>query len=57
MFFAKAQTKLPTRNVALARRIISFRPQMSLILPQNGIQAAFARRYDEAIHEKPLSEA
>lgn len=57
MFFARAQTKLPTRKATLAIKIMYFLPQMSLILPHKGIQAAFASRYDDAIHEKPLSEA
>lgn len=51
MFFAKAQTKLPIRNKKLASKMTGFRPQISLILPHSGIQAALASRYDEAIHE------
>lgn len=54
---AKAQIRLPTRKTTFAKTMIDFLPQISLILPHRGIQAAFARRYDDAIHEKPLSEA
>jgi hypothetical protein len=54
---ASAQIKLPTRKMKFASRMIGFLPQISLILPHNGIQAAFASRYDEAIHEYPLSVA
>jgi hypothetical protein len=57
MLCAKAQIRLPTRKTTFAKTMIDFLPQMSLILPHRGIQAAFARRYDDAIHEKPLSEA
>lgn len=57
MLCANAQIRLPTRKRTFASTMISFLPQISLILPHKGIQAAFARRYDEAIHEKPLSEA
>jgi hypothetical protein len=54
---ASAQIKLPMRNPKLARRRIGFLPQISLILPQSGTNAAFVRENDEAIHEYPLSDA
>lgn len=57
MSCAKAQIRLPTRKTTFAKTMIDFLPQISLILPHRGIQAAFASRYDDAIHEKPLSEA
>jgi len=45
-----AQTRLPIRNIPLEIRIIGFRPNTSLNFPQNGILAAFARRYAEPVH-------
>lgn len=56
-FFDKAQIKLPTRNAALARRRIGFRPQISLTFPQSGTKAALVKEKEDAIHEYPLSEA
>lgn len=56
-FFDKAQIKLPTRNAALARRRIGFRPQISLTFPQSGTKAALVKENEDAIHEYPLSEA
>ena len=46
-----AQIKLAIRKMKLASKIMYFLPQISLTLPQRGMQEALARRYDEAIHE------
>ena len=46
--------KLATRNTKLARSKIGFLPQISLIFPHKGMQAALASRYEEAIQEYPL---
>jgi hypothetical protein len=49
-----AHIKLAMRNTKLARSKIGFLPQISLIFPHRGMQAALARRYEEAIQEYPL---
>jgi hypothetical protein len=54
---AKAQIRLPTRKMKVASNWIGFLPQISLILPQTGMQAALASRYEEAIQEYPLCDA
>jgi hypothetical protein len=49
-----AHIRLATRNTKLARSKIGFLPQISLIFPHRGVQAAQASRYEEATQEYPL---
>ena len=55
--FESAEIRLPTINTTLADINIGFRPNMSLIFPQNGIEVPLASRYAEPIQANPESEA
>lgn len=50
MLVLSAANSDPTKKMALAKRSIGLRPQISLSLPQIGVAAAAARRYEDPIH-------
>lgn len=50
MLVLSAAISDPTKKMALASKSIGLRPQMSLSLPQIGVAAAAAKRYEEPIH-------
>lgn len=49
MLVLRAAINDPTKKIALTNRSIGLRPQTSLILPQIGVAAAAARRYEDPI--------